>query len=58
MVVLQLGGREPLLTEGQGSERAGFLEVDRLLGSVFPNAFFLAGQVDLELLVAAVALPP
>ena len=52
IIVLQLRGREPLLTEVQGSERAGFLQVDRLLDRVFPDTLFLPRQVDLQLMVA------
>ena len=52
IIVLQLGGGEPLLTQVQGRERAGFLQVDRLLDGAFPDALFLPRQVDLQLLVA------
>ena len=50
--MLELGGGEPLLIEVQRGERAGFLQVDRQLDGVLPDALFLPWQVDLQLLVA------
>ena len=44
IIVLQLGGHEPLLTEVQGRERAGFLKVDRLLDRVFPDRSSCRGR--------------
>ena len=58
VVVLELGQGEPLLIEVQGKQRAGFLQVDRLLDGVFPDALLPAAAGRPSASGRAAAPPP